>query len=612
MLKTIPEAHSAVNSRHLLSSASSLLVKPAPSESLQNALEYASQSFHLLPKMPGTKDNYGDLGVYDATDDQDHIREWSRKWPTCNWAYHPGAMGLVVIDFDTIDPFGFLSSADLRTQIVQTPTNYHLLYRQPPGAQIGCSRGSLPRGIDVKGIGGLAMLPGAMVDGRTYAWLKGHSPKDLPIAPLPHHIAAMIAQAPTSRTEGPGAQLGDCGAAYDLAMLPDAIQSAIHSHTRKGERSTIDFSVCCALVELGASDAQIVAIFDNFPVGAKHRERVKGDYLAATLRNARARTVAHRSPRAALVDPSSYSKVGPRDHRALVPLSPATHSILELLIAEATRKDSDTFLTSLRGYASQLNVTHRTIHRQLCGLRANGWITTSTSSEGTKITLTAKAKSTQKERGVGGGYFLLRTNVLDVFARADYRTAQYRRNEAGPLLPSLGPSGRAVIEVLANAAEALTVGDIAAHSGRCDSTVRNVLTKLNSMGLLFIPGKRGKMLTYELAPNVEARLVELAPDMVTFGIGNLRAGQHNTEIALWAHRQLEKGAELPHIERGALLRRKERAWAKAAVCYAKACADFKLPYDPHLPRHQLIHFFKYLSLRAGRVYQLRLTIDYFT
>jgi hypothetical protein len=53
---------------------------------------------------------------------------------------------------------------------IETPANgYHLYFRQPAGrAPLGCVKGSLPPGIDVKGNGGYVLAPGAVRQDGTF------------------------------------------------------------------------------------------------------------------------------------------------------------------------------------------------------------------------------------------------------------------------------------------------------------------------------------------------------------------------------------------------------------------------------------------------------------
>lgn len=95
-----------------------------------------------------------------------------------------GAHGLVVIDCDRkpgqadgVSNFIALCSEhqiDLsKSFVVETPSGGYHIYFRTDGA-IGNSRGSLPEGIDVRGIGGYVIAPGAMLpDGRCYRHVAG-------------------------------------------------------------------------------------------------------------------------------------------------------------------------------------------------------------------------------------------------------------------------------------------------------------------------------------------------------------------------------------------------------------------------------------------------------
>jgi Protein of unknown function (DUF3987)/Bifunctional DNA primase/polymerase, N-terminal len=123
-----------------------------------------------------------------ATADVDVVADWGRRAPYALPALPAGENGFVVLDLDR-HPGGadgiqaFKQLVELHgglppCPMVRTPNGgLHLYFRQPDGEPFGNSRGTLPDGVDVRGIGGYVIAPGAMLpDGRGWIAVKGKPP----------------------------------------------------------------------------------------------------------------------------------------------------------------------------------------------------------------------------------------------------------------------------------------------------------------------------------------------------------------------------------------------------------------------------------------------------
>ena len=153
---------------------------------LDRMLDYGFSVGPLAGKIPITSH-----GVQDFTRDRNVIASWKRKFPGCNWGVTQ--LGVICLDVDPRNG-GRVAALDLRpehkTLCVQTGSGgWHLYYRHS-----GSVRGKVDGipGIDVKAGGkGYLVAPGSIhpTTGRPYTVHRGG-----PIAPLPQHLLALIAQ----------------------------------------------------------------------------------------------------------------------------------------------------------------------------------------------------------------------------------------------------------------------------------------------------------------------------------------------------------------------------------------------------------------------------------
>lgn len=160
-------------------------------------LEHGFSVGPLDGKIPLTKH-----GVQDFTRDPDVIAAWAKRHPGCNWGCTQ--TGVVALDVDPRNG-GTVSALSLGPEHATLTSRtggggWHFFYRHT-----GPVRGKIPSlpGIDVK-VGGKGYLvaPGSIhpVTGKPY---RLH--RDGPIADLPEHLLALIAQptfaAPTGRPQ---------------------------------------------------------------------------------------------------------------------------------------------------------------------------------------------------------------------------------------------------------------------------------------------------------------------------------------------------------------------------------------------------------------------------
>src|SRR5215207_6148641 len=120
----------------------------------------------------------------------EQLAHWGRRWPRANWAVITGRLsGIVVVDVDPRHR-GDHALAELEqrhgdlpwTAVVETPSGGWHVYLRHPGGRIPNSASRIGLGIDIRGDGGLALLPPSRRPDGAYRWAVG-GPATVP--PMP-------------------------------------------------------------------------------------------------------------------------------------------------------------------------------------------------------------------------------------------------------------------------------------------------------------------------------------------------------------------------------------------------------------------------------------------
>lgn len=183
-----------------------------------------------------------------ASSDPERIQSWQRRWPNCNWGVVTGpASGIFILDIDGEDGLTSLQELIreqgekwLETLGVKTYRGSHLYFECPDGVEVRCSVKKIAKGIDVRGVGGYAVIPPSVhSSGEAYRWLNDES--DAPIAPAPDWLVKKIADAarvsstdPTTGCDSPieegqrnSVLTSLAGAMRRRGMSPEAIEAAL-------------------------------------------------------------------------------------------------------------------------------------------------------------------------------------------------------------------------------------------------------------------------------------------------------------------------------------------------------------------------------------------------
>ncbi len=195
-------------------------------------------------------------GVHSASKDETTIRAWWERWPNANIGLAMGGpSGLVALDVDPAHG-GEESLAQLLAEVGPLPATMtsltggggrHLFFR--PQCRLANSVGTLGAGLDVKSDGGYVVAPPSMHrSGRPYAWLAGHGPGEVDIAPAPDWL-------------GTGARGQGAGVNRQSSIVNGAQRSALSTQhcIPEGERNTTLFGLAARLRRGGLSAEAVAA-----------------------------------------------------------------------------------------------------------------------------------------------------------------------------------------------------------------------------------------------------------------------------------------------------------------------------------------------------------------
>jgi hypothetical protein len=166
-------------------------------QTLADALAYLEHGWSVIPAPVRGKSGLVPWRRYQQTRPRpDDWQRWASRWPRANLAVITGRLsGIVVIDVDFrhggragLDQVEAEHGELPWSAMVETPSGGWHLYLQHPGGRISNSASLLAPGVDVRGDGGLALLPPSRrPDGSAYRWHVG-GPSSL--EPMPPSLVA--------------------------------------------------------------------------------------------------------------------------------------------------------------------------------------------------------------------------------------------------------------------------------------------------------------------------------------------------------------------------------------------------------------------------------------
>ncbi|KAB1864570.1 bifunctional DNA primase/polymerase [Microbacterium algeriense] len=167
---------------------------------LDELRQFTDRGWKIFPVVPNAKNPWTSNGYKAGTTDQSTIKRWLEEKPDANWGVATGETSdLLVVDLDTNgngeqtlrEWFAQRSMPWPNTYTVRTPSGgMHLYFHHVDGLR---SAAKLMPGVDVRTTGGLVVLPGSIIDGRTYVALSD--------AERLAHVPALLADALRSRAQ---------------------------------------------------------------------------------------------------------------------------------------------------------------------------------------------------------------------------------------------------------------------------------------------------------------------------------------------------------------------------------------------------------------------------
>jgi hypothetical protein len=174
---------------------------------LAQALALVEMGYSIFPIQENTKIPAVKWSTQSTTD-LDEVRDWWEDPRLCNdnIGINCGESGCFVVDLDTqahVDVFmkaWFRRESDPPRVIVETPRDGGHIYFEAPASSLnlGNTSGKLGAGMDTRGVGGMVLAPGSVINGRAYTVLRG-TLSHLP--PLPYWIIEKVRPKPLSLAE---------------------------------------------------------------------------------------------------------------------------------------------------------------------------------------------------------------------------------------------------------------------------------------------------------------------------------------------------------------------------------------------------------------------------
>ncbi len=187
---------------------------------------------------------------------------------------------VIVLDVDNIDKFkkfvgddNFQELMATETFVVKTNKGLHIYFMYPDDGYMyhnSSAKGEYSGAYDIRGIGGYVMCPGSVHPdtGKPYTILKNFHP-----AKAPQWFLEMARNQAKPKWETKATTAPKKIAPIDTSRISGETLRKMLNLFADGERSENEMTVIDSLVRSGFSRDEIFDIFENYPIGEKHREK---------------------------------------------------------------------------------------------------------------------------------------------------------------------------------------------------------------------------------------------------------------------------------------------------------------------------------------------------
>jgi predicted transcriptional regulator len=568
-----------------------------------------------------------------ATREPAQVVAWWEKWPTANIGVAAGKSGLLLFDQDKYkDIFGDIG--DLLTQEERkTPTvisgrgGENLVYQMPEGATYGNATGDLPKGFDIRGHGGQFLVwPSIHPCNNQYEWEENYSIFDCIPRPLPQALRKILDAAQDNANQANAVTF-----TTPTTDKPDlirwkigkAIRELIHTPPPVGQRSEADYSVALSLVYAGATDDDILGVFEHYPIGAQGKFAEAGRaYLALTIGKARSFVDAHPRPDVgATIDnlllwvrTHSFEQFTAAYRSGKHYLTDSTDTkIADAILCEMKDRQRLTINVGKKRLGKLAGVGCNTALRALT--RLHGWLfdVTVDPLHGAQVALCAAGRLQQMDPLLASAFvfkrdpssangaltpeineysprkadepFLVGTSRLmrerfEAIAQAMDITVKQAKAQDEFTWPGLGESSLRVIDALIRSGD-MTVKELAEETGKKMSSIRTAVRKLVQHGVL--NATRSSVLesyTYSLCADVWAKIDEVAPTLRNYTSAAQRENSRLKDAQRWCDRGIEEAKKAQDSLKAQRLEVRKAKLAKQRIPHlARLLADKQLSQD---------------------------------
>ncbi len=517
----------------------------------------------------------------ESTTDQDTIRGWWKRWPTANIGIDCGKSGLLVLDADTykesFEGEKLLSPSDEETVTTLTGGGgVHLWYKRTADKDWGNAKKGLPDGIDIRGAGGYIVAPPSLhKTGKRYAFEGGYGLTEIDLLPVPGWLATILDRAALSSPSRAGISVRFTEPTTDWPDLaawnlsPNTLQT-INNPPSVGKRSEADYSVCLALCYAGATDQDILAVFQHYPVGVAGKFAERGpDYLERTVTSARAYVAQNPGPvqvceqipaLRAWVKATSFADFVPADLQSVsgYRTDGTDTKVADAILDVCEERGSFRVIISPRDLAMRAGLgSHHTANKALD--RLSGWFADRAGdgliSVARRLPILPTKGGIKKMGNLRATYSARKAD--DAFLTGRSLLAKKLGNEE----PGLGETILRIVDALESTGTA-TRRELAEQTGKTLSAVGRACRRGEELGLLDADQPAGAFSAkeYSLA-DWESRIEELRPTLKTHFLGMERADRTWEGRQRFAEKQLTTPG-LAEEERAALNRSRGRAVAQ--------------------------------------------------